>query len=466
MMVDAAEDALTDTGARGLRATLQAVHVIRGIWPYRDPGRLVAGRLGLDDVRTGLTQLGGNGVYDLLNDLGADIAAGSLDAALVCSAETMRTRRHDKASGRRSPYLNEPETALPDVSFGTDRHLADAADFHAGAHEPVQFYAMAEVANRHRRGETPSAHLERIAALWARASSVAADNPNAWILDQRTAEEIATVGPGNRLVAAPYTKLMTSNIDVDQAAAVVMCSAATAARAGVPADRMVALRCGTGAHDHWVTRTRWALDRSPALREAGTLAIELAQLELDDIELLDLYSCFPSAVQVAQDELGIDPSRSFTITGGLTFAGGPYNSYCMHALARGVELIRDGAASALLSGNGGFFTKHSFTVLGAEPSRSGFRCGRPQAVVDALPARPEATTCPTGGTVEAYTVRFGKDGNPERAIVSVLAQDGSRTWANTMNTETMHELVATDSCGQIVDLSPPDPKTAPEAHLR
>jgi acetyl-CoA C-acetyltransferase len=165
---------------------------------------------------------------------------------------------------------------------------------------------------------------------------------------------------------------------------------------------------------------------------------------------------------VAQTELGIDPARDFTVTGGLTFAGGPYNSYCMHALARSVELIREGATSALLSGNGGFYTKHSFALLGREPAAGGFRCDRPQDDVDVLARRPIADRPPAAGTVETYTVAFDPSGEPERGIVSVLDDDEARTWTNTRDPETIGRLLDHDCCGRPATVRSAGPKTAPE----
>lgn len=465
MMVDAATGALDDAGGH-LWPRIVTVDVVRGIWPYRDPGRLVAERVGCATARTGLTRLGGNEAFDLVNARAAEIAGGRLDVALICSAETMRTRRQDRAEGGSSTYLREADDASPDELHGHDRDLADAVDFRAAAHQPVNFYAMSEVAIRHRRGESHDEHRRRIAELWARASACASANPDAWITTAFTASEIATPGPGNRMVAEPYPKLMTSNIDVDMAAAVVLASAEAAAAAGVPTDRMVPIAAGTGATDHWITRTRWELDASPALRLAGERALELAGLGVDEVELLDLYSCFPAAVQVTQEELGIAPDRPFTITGGLTFAGGPYNSYCMHALARAVELIRGGARSALLSGNGGFFTKHSFTVLDAGPPAVGFRHERPQAAVDSLPSRPDRAEPPSAATVEAYTVTFDHEGVADRGIVAVLDSAGSRTWTNTRDPDMIGALLSTDCCGRPVDVRAAGPDTAPEVHLR
>ena len=79
---------------------------------------------------------------------------------------------------------------------------------------------------------------------------------------------------------------------------------------------------------------------SPAIRIAGRRALELAGVEVADLARVDVYSCFPSAVQVAVNELGLDDQKPLTITGGLTFGGGPLNNYVMHSIARMVELSR------------------------------------------------------------------------------------------------------------------------------
>ncbi len=429
--------------------------VVGGIWPYKDPGRIVAERLGLTGVTTTMTPIGGNEVYDLLASTATDIQSGVLDAAVICAAETLRTRRGDRAAGRDSVFVEEAPEAAPDHLYGVvGKEMLTAAERAAGVDSAVGFYAMAETALRHENGETPAEHLARISELWATGSEVAAGNPSAWFRTARSAAEIADPGPGNRPVSSPYPKLMTSNINVDQAAAVVICSAEVADAAGIPRDRWVFPWSGSGAADHWNLTNRWALHESPAMRLTIGKALELAGIGIDDATHLDLYSCFPAAVQVARREVGIDPERPFTITGGLTFFGGPLNSYCLHALARAVELLRTEVdpAIALLTGNGGFFTKHSAAVVASYPPDGPYRSERVQDAVDALPSRPDPEFPAAGGTIETYTVHYGPTGDPERAVVSVLDDRGSRTFARILEPEVIGELLDADQVGRSVTL--------------
>jgi acetyl-CoA C-acetyltransferase len=452
-MIEAVVGALDRSGARAaLERHIGAVRVMQGLWRYRDPGRLVAEELGFGRVQTTLSPIGGNEVYDLVNATAADIQSGSLDVAVVCASEAARTDRRLGKRGERLPRRPEPDGATPDHVYGDVPRIEDAL-VAVGAQIPAHFYAMMESAIRHARGESASAHLERIGALWARASEAAALNPHAATRRVLSGAYVATVSPSNRVIASPYTKLMTSNIDVDMAAAVVLCSLGTARAAGIADDDLVFLTAGAGASDCWSVTERWSLHEPSGMRVAGRRVLELAGRTIDAFDDLDLYSCFPSAVQAAQHALGVDPARPYTVTGGLTFAGGPFNSYCLHALATACDRIRDGRArSALLSGNGGYFTKHSFTALSAEPPAAGFRCDRPQVEVDAGPQRPRPTATPPIAELETYTVVHDRDGRPTGAIATALDADGGRHWATGSRSDVIGALLGEDRIGSKVHL--------------
>lgn len=454
LMARCTEAALDDSGVgSALRNRIDAVRVVWGVWPYRDPGRLVADRVGATRARTTLTTTGGNQVYALAIDTAERIQRGELDVAVICAAETLRSRRADRAQGRSSEYLPERDGARPDEVFGSDEPFSTETERDIGLDVIARFYAMAETALRHRNGEEVGAHRRRVAELWSRASAVAAANPHAWLRDAKSADEIATVSAANRPIASPYPKLMTSNLNVDQGGAVVMCSAAAADAARVPMDRWVFPWSGATANDPMYATNRWALDESPSVRLNGRMVLELAGVGLDDCGLIDLYSCFPVAVQVAQREMGLPADRAFTITGGLTFAAGPLNCYCILPLTRAVELLRaDPTDIALLTGNGGAFSKHSALIAGTVPRPAGFSSGSPQSEVDDLPRRPEPPAPVDAATLETYTVTYDREMRPERAILACLDDDGHRHWAESTDASILDALLADDCCGRAVRL--------------
>jgi acetyl-CoA C-acetyltransferase len=292
----------------------------------------------------------------------------------------------------------------------------------------------------------------RIAKLWARFSEVAEGNPAAWLRQRFSAEEIATPSARNRMVGFPYTKLMNANDAVDQGAALILCSADAARRLALPRERWIFLHAGADGHDHFFVSERQDLCSSPAIRIAGARALALAGRSLDEITHLDLYSCFPSAVQVAMNELGIDDARSPTVTGGLTFAGGPLNNYVMHAIGRMVQVLREDRDSfGLVTANGGFLTKHSIGIYSAQEPADGYRFANVQAEIDVLPRRAVAIDAKGRADIEGYTVMFGPEG-PSVAHAACLLPDGSRTWANSQDSALLDAMTREEHVGRQVEL--------------
>src|SRR5438445_5705825 len=410
MMVEALRRAQADTEARrSLLETADSVRVLGMLsWRYADPGALVAKRVGAEPAETVATGTGGNGPQMLMNDTCLAIARGDVRVALVAGAEAVYTRQRARAKGVHLPWTAlEPVGTKPPRLLGDEKPGVNDVELARSAAIPTQIYPVFENALRAAAGEGVDAHQVRISELWARFSAVAAGNPYAWLPEARTAEEIRTVTDDNRMIGFPYPKLMNANIQTDQAAALIVCSVEAAEAAGVPRDRWVFPLAGADAHDHWWVSSRADFVSSPAIRLAGRAALELAGVSVDDVAHVDLYSCFPSAVQIAAAELGVavdDPARSLTVTGGLTFAGGPGNDYVTHSIATTVSRLRaDPGPRGLVTAVGWYLTKHAVGVYSTEPPADGFRHADPQAEVDALPQREFTSEHDGHVTIESYT---------------------------------------------------------------
>src|SRR5262249_19241213 len=147
-----------------------------------------------------------------------------------------------------------------------------------------------ETALRAAAGRTVAEHQVVVSELWSGFSAVAAENPHAWSRQVFTPAALRTATPDNRVITFPYLKPLCANIDVDQAAALVLCSYETARAAGVPDDRMVFPRAGADAHDHFFVTERDRLDTSPAVRAAGEATLAAAGATVDGVARFDLYS--------------------------------------------------------------------------------------------------------------------------------------------------------------------------------
>jgi acetyl-CoA C-acetyltransferase len=432
LLVAAANRAEADTGATGVLAALDAVKVVSILsWRYADPGRLVADRIGAAGVRTTYTSGGGQTPQSLVHRTAEEILEGRADCVLIGGAEAWRTRQGARRAGETLDWTDQGDV-VPDEMTGGDLDMNHPDELALGIGMPVQVYPLFDVALRAAEGWSVTEHRARLGRLYARFSEIAAENPNAWNRQVHTAAEVAEATSDNRMVGFPYTKRMNSYEMLDQAAAVLCCSAERAEALGIDHDRWVFPHSGAEAKDPYVSLRR-SLHESPAMEAAGRTALALAGTDVDGVAHLDLYSCFPSAVQLAARALGVTDDRDVTVTGGMSFAGGPWNNYVTHSIATMVDRLREHSGElGLVSANGGLASKEAFGVYGTTPPADGFRVGQQQATPgDAgdRPGRTLSTDHDGPATIESYTVMHDRDGGPVQAIAALLTVDGERAWA-------------------------------------
>ena len=256
-----------------------------------------------------------------------------------CGAEALDTVRRLKKTGEKPQWSHKDPERKP-FPFEAPFHPAEVA------HEVFQAYttfALWDVARRAHLGIAPDEYRRQIGELFAPMTTIAAANPYAWFPVERSADDIVTATPENRMVAYPYTKYSISVMDVDLAGAIVIASHEAADRLGVPADRRVYLHGWCYATDPIYVAEHDPTWASPAMAAASAEALRVAHRGIDDIAYLDLYSCFPSSVSFALDALGLerDDPRGVTVTGGLPFFGGAGSDYLTHSIATMVDVLRN-----------------------------------------------------------------------------------------------------------------------------
>ena len=71
---------------------------------------------------------------------------------------------------------------------------------------------------------------------------------------------------------------------------------------------------------------------SPAISKSLDHSLASSGLTTADIDIFDLYSCFPIVPKLACHHLGlpVDSRKPITVLGGLTSFGGAGNNYSMH----------------------------------------------------------------------------------------------------------------------------------------
>ena len=450
LMEQALRLAADDAGAPKLLTDIDRLLVIGGMWSYPDPGRLIADAVGSSNARTFLTAMGGNMPQATVSDCCERIAAGEMDIAAVVGGEAVYSKNKLRKLGK---DLSKSGVDLEKAErFGENVSMSSQHERDKGFLMPTQIYPLFESAIRAHRKETHYEHRMRISSLWEGFNRVAVANEHAWVQTPMTAEEIMEPTADNRMVGYPYTKAMNANSFVDFGGAIIICSVAKARSLGIDSDNWVFPHSATDGHATFLFSERDNFHESPAIRITSKRCLELADISIDNIGPMDLYSCFPSVVQITMNELGIDPERAATTTGGLSFFGGPMNSYVIHAIASTIDEIRKTGEYGFVHANGGYATKHACAVYHNEPPKGQFRRKNVQEDIETSPKR-EVEENPIGkSVVEAYTVLHGREG-PEKALMTTLMEDGKRALASTSDAQTMQSMMSEEYVGKTLEFS-------------
>jgi acetyl-CoA C-acetyltransferase len=458
LMSEAVRAALDDASAPGLAKRVGLVGVPRGMWRCTDPARVIAERIGAPDARTISAEVGVL-QHSLITGACERIASGEVDAAIVCGGEARYRHVLAAKAGVEGAEHPGPESPADEV-WRPAEPVVTAFEFERGIVMAPTQYALISSAVAHANGWSYADRRRFMGELWASYAAVAAGDELAWDRSAPDASTIVTPSPTNRMVAFPYPRLLCSQWNVDQAAALVFASEDVARELGVPSDRRVYPVAAAESNAMVPLYTRVEVQRWPAFEHASRAVLDLAGCGIDDIGLLEIYSCFPSAVVVQLHALGIADRRPVSVTGGMTFGGGPLNNFVLQSTVAIAERLRAGDADAgLVTGVSGLLTKPGLHVWSSSPSPDGFR----SADVSDLALRDTATrpvARPTAddergpSTVVAATVSYDR-GQPPCARAVLELDDGTRTVASSTNEADVDLVQQGDPVGARVNVLGP-----------
>ncbi len=450
LMAEALRQADADAGG-GFLSRVESLELVGLIsWPYADPVGQLCRRMDIQPQYRNNAPMGGETPVRLVHQAALRIARGEIAVAAVVGGEAMHARSRAKKEKAKLAWTPQPP-ADQVTQFASSRFELSAVAKQLGVMDPAQIYPLYEMAAQKSWQQTPAQAQDESARLWAQYAQVAAENPSAWITRAPDAAQIGTVSKDNRLINWPYPKFMVANPNVNQAAAVIVTSLAQARAAGIPEERIVHVWGGADAREpeNYLLRDRY--DRSTAQAKVLKAAVRLAGGKAESFDHLELYSCFPVVPKMALRELGLDPQEHVpTVTGGLSFFGGPLNNYMSHAVCAMVRKLREQPQSlGLLYGQGGYVYKHHALVLSTRAAPAPLALEHSvQAAADAarepVPALAENYTGPA--QVETYTVLYARDGEPLHGIVVLRSPDGRRSMAKVAvdDRESMALLLSTE----------------------
>ena len=198
---------------------------------------------------------------------------------------------------------------------------------------------------------------------------------------------------------------------------------------------------------------RVELHRCEGAKIAGNRALALANTCIDDIDYLELYSCFPAAVKAYAQELGVKPGKPLVVSGSMAFAGGPLNNFVLQSTATMCRLLRKKPGkTGLVSSVSGMLTKQAFATWSATPQPTGFQfddvSAQTAAAAKCYPLNPDYRG---SAGVAGYTFN-SIPGFPDSLIAVCDTPNQGRAIATSSNTALIEYVCTQEFCGEQVTI--------------
>ncbi len=456
LMVRAVRRAAADAGSEALLYQIESIAVPQGMWQYRNPGKLIADALSCPAAKSVTADLG---VLQLtpLNDLCRDIAAGALTLGVVTGGEAQyRELRSMITQQPVAETTQDEDTPLPDVHHTSADPFCADIEGRRGLTTPTELFAIIESALRHAQGLGIEEHRSRLAELYRGFSEIAAANPHAWRREPLRAEEIRDAAPRNAMLAFPYTKRHCSSWNVNQAVAILVCSAARAERLGLADSGWIYPMAAVESRHVVVLSQQRQLHSHLGTVVCGERALALAGVTAAEVTAAELYSCFPAALQSFAHYLKLPRGCPLTVTGAMPFAGGPFNHFSLNGVARMVEVLRAGTGDrrfGLVSNLSGIFGKQACALFSNVPNANGYCYEDVTATVAAreLPLPLTEDYC-GAATVVGYTVIY-QGARPSYAVAICDTPQGHRTVVRSDDAALLERMTQEEFCGRAVQVA-------------
>ena len=415
-----------------------------------NPPQSIAKIIGANPRHRIYGQSGGNEPQSRVMEFARDVAAGERSLVLLAGAEAIRNQREAARRGLQLGWDEEFDEPLEDRGFGT--FVANNQERFNGLVMPVYYYIIIEQARRQKLGLELAAYRRQMGRLLQSFSAVAADNPYAQFPGAMDVEQILGAAPLNHL----YSKRMIAQDSVNQGAALLLTSIAKAQELGIPEYHWVFMHGAAEGMD-----VDLSLRPDPSASAMAKLvvdrALDMAGKTAKEIDLIDIYSCFPCAVTAISDHLGLpaDGSLPLTLTGGLPYFGGPGNNYSMHGLVEAIWRVRERKDSyALVTSNGGVLSKHASGVFSRQPSQVDWGSAATGISSESLQRKIQVPS-PERGVVISYAVNY-PDGEPKQGIIVAETEGGERFVSCTAPRDhtTPQMMLDHDPSGQWVSVVP------------
>lgn len=452
-----ARKALADTQIENLHKHIDYVGTVRlsvdyptatnqDSFGYKNISHSIANNLNIRAKEFVYTSMGGNAPQVLIEDAAKNILSGNINCALLSGGETLKTMIDILKSGENLDWYDDPKTRPREI--GENELGFNEYEKNHKMDLPTNVYPLFAQAIRKEQKKTVGEHLRDCAHLFSKFSKIAADNPYSWFQTYRSPEDISEVSQSNRYVGYPYTKYLNSVIRVNMGSSLVLTSYGYAKELGIPENKCVFLTGLSIANDVWNVSERPSFTDSPAIKFCVSNVFNQSNTSLEDYKYFDIYSCFPSAVQVAMKEIGIndDFERPLTVTGGLPYFGGPGNSYTIMSTSEMVRKLRSDPGKGLLTANSWFLTKHAAMTLSSSKPEERLSLEKSNSIqneINSTKIKNLVKQANGDGKIDTYTIINGRK-KLECAIIIGTLENGSRFLANSSDDQDLASILDKD----------------------
>ncbi len=350
IMDQAVKEALSDSGNKSIKDHIDEIRIPKGFWRYRDPGKWIAKNNDFKNIPTTYVTKIGVLQQNLINEACQKIENGEINASIILGGEARYKQLRSVIE--KKEYFETKLDENPDFYIKAKEDLYGDEELQELGAMAVGYYAAIETAIRKNDDENIEEHQNNIASMYEEFSKVASNNEDAWLDHPYSKKEILETSKKNKMLAYPYNKLHCTSWNVNQSAALVICSEELADKLEIDNKKRV-YPISSSENNHMI-----AIQQRPKLYEslgmiyaAKSINGMMEQLDIR-LDAYDLYSCFPAAVKMFSKSLELGSEIPKTITGSMPYAGGPLNSFVIH--------------STVKTGVSGMMTKQSFCVWGKE----------------------------------------------------------------------------------------------------
>ena len=415
LMDQAVKEALSDSGNKSVKDYINEIRIPKGFWRYRDPGKWIAKNNDFQGIPTTYVTKIGVLQQNLINEACLKIENGEINASIILGGEARYKQLRSVIE--KKEYFETKLDENPDFYIKAKEDLYGDGELEELGAMAVGYYATMETAIRKNDDEKIEEHQNNIASMYEEFSKVASNNEDAWLDHPYSKKEILETSKKNKMLAYPYNKLHCTSWNVNQSAALIICSEELADKLEIDNKKRV-YPISSSENNHMI-----AIQQRPKLYESigmiyAAKSVNKMMEKLDiRLDAYDLYSCFPAAVKMFSKSLELGSEIPKTITGSMPYAGGPLNSFVIHSTVKMIQKIRAlEVRHGLVTGVSGMMTKQSFCVWGKEYQEQFiFDDVTERAKLDESPV--ELSNIAEGeGVIIGYTIIEGSENAPKAVL--------------------------------------------------